>query len=111
MFERFHGIFRGVGKGSKRGRRRDGSEIIVGRLCIVPVVSITRRKTPAVFTISFEVVGIEHAVFIIDQGMIQILFPIVGVFILQPMGIQPDETIVGKEKRTAERETQRQFIP
>src|SRR5690606_10167120 len=79
MPERFHRFFGCIRKGRKSCRRCYGTMIIGGRVRVITIIGIAGGKSPAVFTISLKRFWIIYAVTIIDQRVVLILLPIVGI--------------------------------
>src|SRR5436190_19280741 len=76
---------------------------------IVTFVVITRRQSPAIFTVSLEFFRIVETIGMIDQRMVFILLPVIGVSVFQPSWIQSQERIMREEQRTAIVKAQWQF--
>ena len=55
--------------------------VIVRTVGIITVISITGSQAPTVCGISFEVIGIMYTMFTIDECMVLVYFPIIGLLI------------------------------
>ena len=102
IFQNIHGIFRGVREGRQRGSRADNAEI-PGRA--MPCISFDRvagGKPPTVFAVTLVAFRIFYAVLTIDQHMVEIMLPVIGIFVFEAMGIEAKVGIVLPEKRATE---------
>src|ERR1700689_4169715 len=66
-------------------------------------------EAPARLAITLEITGIRDAVRAIDRHLTQVLFPVVGIPILQAARIESTERIMGEEQRSAKRRPQGQL--
>src|SRR4051812_34229590 len=83
MLECFHGILGCIRKCGKSGGGCNGAFIVGGRKCIVTIVCIACCEPPAVLPVTFKFFWIIHAVIVIDECMISVLFPIICITVLQ----------------------------
>src|SRR5688500_8440298 len=58
-------------------------------------------QAPAFWAIAFIALGILDAVGAVDQCVVCILLPVIGVFVLKSLGIQAHEGILRQEQRPA----------
>src|SRR5258708_6110888 len=68
---------------------------------VVSLIVVAGRKAPAVRTIPFKMMGVADAILPVDQGMIAVLLPVIGVPILQSVGAQAKKGIMREKKGAA----------
>src|SRR5881227_2203834 len=75
----------------------------------IAAIAVACRESPAVGAIALVMLRVLDAVLAIDERVVAVLFPVIGMPVLQSVGINPHEAIVGKEQRAAIVESQRQL--
>jgi hypothetical protein len=46
-------------------------------MCCIPFQGVTGGEPPAILSISFIMMGILHAIQVVDQGMIPVMLPVI----------------------------------
>src|SRR5690606_17079722 len=67
---------------------------------------VTGRKSPAGIRVALVILGIVHTIPVLDQCVIPIQCPVIGVLVFQSPGIEPQIGIVGP-KQGADHSTRR----
>src|SRR5688572_27990041 len=86
-FQCLHGFGRGIGKRRQCSGGRDHSVVIVWIVHFVTTDIVTGSKAPAGIAVSIMAARIDNAVIIIDERMISILVPIIGMRVGKTVGI------------------------
>src|SRR5258708_312442 len=81
------------------------------RMGAIALVIVAGCQPPAIFSVSFEMFRIRNAVLPVYQSLIQVLLPIVGVFVFQSPRVDTDKGVVRKEQRAAVILTKREPYP
>src|SRR3990170_2959354 len=67
---------------------------------VITIICITGCEAPATGTVPFEFFRIFNAVPVIDKGMVHVLFPVIGITVLQSAGIESGKSIVCEKQGT-----------
>src|SRR3546814_2897323 len=70
--------------------------------------AVARGQPPAVRAVSGVASGVADAVLAVDQGVLNVLLPIVRIPVPESARIEPEEGIVREEQRAAEVRSERQ---
>jgi hypothetical protein len=92
-----HGLIGSVGKGGDGSGRGDHSPVIGGGMGGVALITIAGRQPPALRGISQVIPGIVPAVFVVDQAVVPVLFPVISVWVLQVSRIESQKGVVAEE--------------
>lgn len=77
--EEGHALYWGVREGSQRGSWRNDAEIAVRTMACVASHRVARGQSPEFGPVAFVIIRIVDAVGVVDEGVILVELPVVGV--------------------------------
>src|ERR1700679_2042413 len=101
MFQRQHGLLRGVGKGADGSGRCDRAIVCVeGLIFVESVRPVNCCQTPRIRTVPLEMVWIRYAVCLTDKCLVAIVVEVVCELVSPTTWVVAEIRVVGEEEWT-----------
>ena len=67
----------------------------------VALVVVARREPPAIRAVALVALRVAHAVLAVDERVLDVLLPVVGITVLEAVRVEKEERVLGEEQRPA----------